>query len=437
MVFVPHYILIILALNIIDFSSAKLIDKREGKQRKIFLIGSLVTNVLFLSYYKYFNFLTDNFKYLADLLQVNYTIPHLNIILPIGLSFHTLQSMGYVIDVYKKQQTVEHNFLKYSLYVTFYPQMVAGPIERAKNLLPQFDIVQKFDLQRAISGLQLMAIGFYKKVIIADTLTVIASQTFKNPNAYSGPELLIGSFLLIFQFYCDFSGYTDIGRGAARVMGFNMMENFAQPFHSQSFTEFWRRWHISLSTWFRDYVYIPITQTSNWRYIKIVAGISAFTLSGLWHGANWTYVVWGLINGLVVVLLIVTEKYRENKLIFQFKYLNIIATSGTFMLTGIFFRSESMSSALDYFNGLVKNWSHFDSTKFGAEGTDILIISGFLLLSLEIIHKFQKQPQLLQVNHPIKRWSMYYTLGLFFVLLSYFSLNLSSRSHHPFIYFQF
>jgi D-alanyl-lipoteichoic acid acyltransferase DltB (MBOAT superfamily) len=220
-------------------------------------------------------------------------------------------------------------------------------------------------------------------------------------------------------------------------MGFNMMENFVQPFHSQSFTEFWRRWHISLSTWFRDYVYIPITQASNWRYIKIVAGISAFALSGLWHGANWTYVVWGIINGLVVVLLIVTEKYRENKFIFQFKYLNMIATAGTFMLAGIIFRSESISSAMDYFKGLVNNWSQFDSSKFGAEGSDILIISAFLLLSLEIIHKFQKQPQLLQVKHPIKRWSLYYTLGLFFVILSYFSLNLSSRSHHPFIYFQF
>lgn len=437
MAFVPHYILIILALNIIDFFSAKLIDKREGTQRKIFLISSLVANVLFLSYYKYFNFLNDNFKYLADLFQVNYTIPHLDIILPIGLSFHTLQSMGYVIDVYKKQQAVEHNFLKYSLYVTFYPQMVAGPIERARNLLPQFDIIQKFDLQRAISGLQLMAIGFYKKVVIADTLSTVATQAYKMPSAYSGPELLTSAFLFVFQLYCDFSGYTDIGRGAARVMGFNMMENFTQPFHSQSLTEFWRRWHISLSTWFKDYVYIPIITSSKYRHIKLVAGVSVFTISGLWHGANWTYVIWGVLNGLLVLLLTVTEAYRKDKFIFQFKYINIAFTFAAFMLTGIIFRADSISLAMDYFNGLLSYWPQFDSSKFGAEGTEIFIISAFLLVSLEIIHQFQIKPQLLQISHPIKRWSLYYALGLFFVVLSYFSLNISSRSHHPFIYFQF
>lgn len=437
MAFVPHYILIILALNVIDFFSAKLIDKREGTQRKMFLIGSLVANVLFLSYYKYFNFLNDNFKFLADLLQVNYPIPHLDIILPIGLSFHTLQSMGYVIDVYKKRQDVEHNFLKYSLYVTFYPQLVAGPIERAKNLLHQFDVVQKFDLHRTISGLQLMALGFFKKVVIADTLTIIVGHTFKSPSSYSGPELLVGSIFFVFQIYCDFSGYTDIGRGAARIMGFNLMENFTQPFYSQSFIELWRNWHISLSTWFKDYVYLPVLQSSQFRYIKYVAILASFSLSGLWHGANWTYVVWGILNGSIVLLLVLTDSYRKGKFIFQFKPLNIIATFGAFMFTGIFFRATSLSTALDYLKGLVSNWSQFDSSKFGAEGTDILIISTFLLLSLELIHRSQVQPQLLKVNHPIKRWSLYYTLGLFFAVLSYFSLNLSSRSHHPFIYFQF
>jgi alginate O-acetyltransferase complex protein AlgI len=437
MAFVPQYILILLALNVIDFYSAKLIDKREGQQRKIFLIGSLIANVLFLSYYKYFNFLNDNFKYLADLFQVNYPIPHLDIILPIGLSFHTLQSMGYVIDVYRRKIPVENNFIKYSLYVTFFPQMVAGPIERAKNLLPQFDIVQKFDLQRTISGLQLMAVGFFKKIVIADTVVIITVQTFKNPAAFSGPELLLGSSLFVLQIYCDFSGYTDIGRGAARVMGFHMMENFIQPFHSQSFTEFWRRWHISMSTWFKDYVYTPLAESWNIPYVKVIAAIISFAISGLWHGANWTYVIWGLANGMVLMLLTFTKDFRKDKFIFQFKYLNMIATASTFMLTGIVFRAESVGLAMVYYTGLFSNWSKFDSTKFGIEGTEVLVISVFLLVSIYLIDKFQAKPQLLKIDHPIKRWSLYYTLGLFFVLLSYFSLNLSSRSHHPFIYFQF
>lgn len=343
MVFKPEYILILAVTIIVDYFAGIWIEQASGPRRKAILVVSLISNVGFLAYFKYFNFFAQN---------LNKFLPHtqhfelLDYILPIGLSFHTFQAMSYTIEVYRGKQAAERHFGIYSLYVMFYPQLVAGPIERPQNLLPQFHTQFEYRWENLKEGLMRMAWGFFKKVVIADRLSVVVDAAYNHHDSSNGLSLLIATFFFTFQIYCDFSGYSDIAIGAARCMGFKLMDNFEAPYQSSSISEFWRRWHISLSTWFRDYLYIPLggNRVGFWRANFNL--FLVFMVSGLWHGAKWTFVIWGSLHGIYLV----GARLRD----YFFPKLNqriplMIQVGTTFvlvMLTWVFFRADGTTQAL-------------------------------------------------------------------------------------------
>ena len=296
MAFVPKYILILAVLILIDFAAGIWIENAQGHRRKIFLVVSLCANVGMLGFFKYFNFLNGNVAALAHFIGWNYSIESLKIILPIGLSFHTFQSMSYTIEVYRGRFKAERSLLHFATYVMFYPQLVAGPIERPQNLLHQFREKHVFNRTQFIEGAQLMLTGLFKKIIIADRAAILVNTVYANPQNFSGAQLFIATGFFGIQIYCDFCGYTENARGAAKIMGFELMLNFNRPYLATSIADFWRCWHISLSTWFRDYVYFPLggNRCSRAQNCFNLAGV--FLISGLWHGANWTFIVWGALH---------------------------------------------------------------------------------------------------------------------------------------------
>lgn len=354
MAFVPIYILILGFTIIIDYFAGLYLEKWQGRKKKLFLIASLIANIGVLSIFKYYNFLNDNLT--AFLYGVGYEnpVPYLSIILPIGLSFHTFQAMSYTIEVYRGNQKAEKHFGIYSLYVMFYPQLVAGPIERPQNLLRQFYEKHEFDYIRIVDGLKQMLWGFFKKLVIADRLAIYVNAVYNNPEQHNGTTLIVATIFFAFQIYCDFSGYSDIAIGAARVMGFKLMTNFRRPYFSMNISEFWKRWHISLSTWFKDYLYISLggnrVSVPRW-YINLML---VFLVSGLWHGANWTYVIWGGLNGLYLVTAVVFQPVKKHidRLIRPDRFPvidKVFQILFTFVLTcfaWVFFRANNVDQAL-------------------------------------------------------------------------------------------
>lgn len=301
MAFIPAYILILFVTILIDYVAGIQIARVTGSARRLWLIGSILSTCAVLFVFKYFDFFTGNFVGLAHLVGWQLSKPAIKIILPIGLSFHTFQSLSYVIEVYRGRQQPERHFVTYATYVMFFPQLVAGPIERPQNLLHQFYEQHEFDYERITSGLKRMAWGFFKKLVIADRLALYVNDVYANPRNFNGLQLTLATFFFAYQIYCDFSGYSDIAIGTARILGFRLMENFQTPYYSKSIGEFWHRWHISLSTWFRDYLYIPLGG-SRWGLQRWVLAIMiTFVVSGLWHGANWTYIAWGALNGIYLL----------------------------------------------------------------------------------------------------------------------------------------
>src|SRR5260221_6340420 len=307
---------------------------------------SILANCGILFVFKYFNFFTTNLSALSGFLHWNYSLPLLQLALPIGLSFHTFQSLSYIFEVYKGRQKAESNFGIYALYVMFYPQLVAGIIERPGHLLTQFYKKHPFDTIQVTLGLQRMVIGFFKKTVIADRLALLVNQVYNNPTAYHGAPLIIATIAFAWQIYMDFSGYTDIALGAAQVMGFRLIENFNFPYGASSVKNFWARWHISLSSWFRDYIYIPLGG-NRVSWIKHARNIlMSFFLSGLWNGANWTFILWGVINGAYLVTYFMLEKQLK-KVIFPYKKLcGIILTFSFITFSWIFFRANSASDSI-------------------------------------------------------------------------------------------
>lgn len=351
MVFVPYYILILAFTIVIDYFAGILIESAGNKtKRKMWLVMSLVANIGILCFFKYYNFFNENVLALCQSLGMHDPLPFLNIVLPIGLSFHTFQAMSYTIEVYRGNFKAERHFGIYSLYVMFYPQLVAGPIERPQNVLPQFHRFADFDKKRVISGLRLMAWGLFKKVVIADRLTQLVDHFYNGPQQYHGIGLLVATYFFTIQIYCDFSGYTDMAIGAARVMGIDLMENFRRPYFAKNIQDFWTRWHISLSTWFRDYLYIPLggSRVSKFRtYLNVGA---VFLISGLWHGASWTFVVWGAIH----LIYVTCQMLFFNKVMLKSdnpaiqKILNVLKTLFVFNLVAIawiFFRANNLTDA--------------------------------------------------------------------------------------------
>ncbi len=355
MYFIPVYILILGITISIDYLAGIWIEKTDGRVRTLLLLLSILSTCFVLLIFKYFNFVNDNVRILFGSFGLRYPVEALSILLPIGLSFHTFQSLSYVIEVYRGKQKAKHHFGIYSLYVMFYPQLVAGPIERPQNMLHQFYERHLFEYTRVSEGLKLMFWGFFKKLVIADRLALYVDSVYNNHTHHNGISLLVATIFFSFQVYCDFSGYTDIARGCAQVLGFNIMVNFKRPYFASSIREFWTRWHVSLSTWFRDYIYIPLggsrVSKVRWRHNILIV----FLISGLWHGANWTFVIWGLLHG---ALLMASDLFGKLKLKIVnltglrgrpkfHRVLGCILTFSLVSLAWVFFRADSVGQALE------------------------------------------------------------------------------------------
>ncbi len=351
MFFKPVYILILFFTIIIDYYAGILIENASGPRRKFYLSWSIVANILVLAIFKYFNFINGNVEVLLQSFGMENPVPYLQILLPIGLSFHTFQAMSYTIEVYRGHQKAERKFITYALYVMYYPQLVAGPIERPQNMLPQFYEEHNFDYDRTISGLKQMLWGFFKKMVVADRLAMFADVVFNDPNNYHGMTVIWAILFFTFQIYCDFSGYSDIALGASRIMGINLMMNFNLPYIATSIKEFWTRWHISLSTWFRDYFYISLggnrVSKPRW-YFNLMA---VFLVSGLWHGANWTFVIWGGLHGVYQVFGHLTANVQQ-KIKDRLKPVSLLVTGAEWaftmvlvMLAWVFFRANNVTDA--------------------------------------------------------------------------------------------
>ena len=438
MAFIPKYILILLATIVVDYTAGILIEKTApGRTRKLYLVASLAMTVAILGFFKYYNFLNDNVAGLARFLHWNYGVSSLRIILPIGLSFHTFQSMSYVIEVYRGNQKAERHFGIYALYVMFYPQLVAGPIERPQNLLHQFREAHAFDYDRVTGGLKRMAFGLFKKVVIADALASVVDQVYNNLHDYTGYPLAFATMCFAWQIYCDFSGYSDIALGAAQVMGFRLMENFDRPYRARSVPEFWRRWHMSLTSWFRDYVYIPLGGNREGQGRWYANLFVTFLLSGLWHGANWTFVVWGGLNGLLLILsswaaplraAVVRAVGLEDRPRLH-RAIQVVVTFLLVSFTWIFFRANSMSDALYVL-------SHLFDDLAGLSRRGRFAFDGFILLFLlfmefvHYVHRTRGLSNLFADRPALERWSLYYALVMITVLFG-------SYSQQRFIYFQF
>jgi D-alanyl-lipoteichoic acid acyltransferase DltB (MBOAT superfamily) len=437
MTFIPKYILILFFTILVDYTAGLLIDRSEGHARKLWLVTSIVANVGVLVFFKYFNFLNDTIRAIAPGISIHDPIPALNIILPIGLSFHTFQSMSYTIEVYRKNQNAERNLGRFALYVMFYPQLVAGPIERPQNLLGQFAVEHRFCYERARSGLQLMAWGLFKKVVVADRAAVIVNMAYGDPATYSGKALLFATYLFAIQIYCDFSGYSDVAIGAARVMGFDLMRNFDQPYFSRSVAEFWRRWHISLSTWFRDYVYFPLGGNRVSLRRQLFNLMAVFSLSGLWHGANWTYVIWGALNGLYLSasLLTTSIRYRFVQVSGLYRIPQLLGAVRLFVtfhliaIAWVFFRASSLRSAIFILRSIARMRAGFGFR--AVEDMNLLVIGIALLVAAELLQLRISIPRFITGMPFPLRWATYVAALLTFFLLGEFTVK------QQFIYFQF
>jgi alginate O-acetyltransferase complex protein AlgI len=367
MAFIPKYILILAITITVDYVAGLGLEKFEGRKKRWVLVASILTNLGMLAFFKYFNFANENLAALANFIGWNYPIQNLAILLPIGLSFHTFQSLSYTIEVYRGHQKAERHFGYLALYVLYYPQLVAGPIERPQNILHQLHTEQYFDYPRVTDGLKRMAWGMFKKIVIADRMVLFVNPVYSDPTSHSGPALVLATLAFAIQVYCDFSGYSDMALGSAQVMGVKLMKNFDHPYFARSIAEFWRRWHISLSTWFRDYLYIPLggnrVAKPRWAFNLFLT----FLVSGLWHGANWTYIIWGALHGSYFVLSTLTEPFWKRLSAFtridRLPRLKIfISTLTTFSLVTfawIFFRAASLNDALYIVRHLVSGWPSY------------------------------------------------------------------------------
>ena len=436
-----NYVVLIFITTLVNYiSGIGIYHARKKVFKVLYLTIGLVVSFGILFFYKYFNFFGDSVNTLFDQFNIAYQFPSYHFLLPVGISFFTFQTLSYTIDVYKGRQPVEYHFGKFALYVSFFPQLVAGPIERSTNLLPQFYKKTTIKYENFRDGILLMLWGFIKKVVIADRLSEYVNLVYNNTQDYQGMHFLIATLFFTIQIYCDFSGYSDIARGSAKIMGFELMVNFRMPYLSKSIREFWQRWHISLSTWFRDYFYISIggNRVSKWRYYLNL--FLTFLISGLWHGANWTFVVWGALHGFYLVFAVWTQNIREkiNQVTGLSKYPGILAfgqvllTCGLAIFAWVFFRANSMNDAFYVLNGIlhlgpVDNINLF---KFPADfGISLVLI--VILFAVDILEdKFSLTEQYLKPSPAFVKWSV-----LFVMVFSIFILG--KWEDIDFLYFQF
>jgi D-alanyl-lipoteichoic acid acyltransferase DltB (MBOAT superfamily) len=425
-----HFLFLIAFSTLFDFTIGILLDKTiHDRKRKLLFIASCIVNIGFLGFFKYFNFFIENF--ISAFETIGYHIPpvSLKIILPVGISFYTFQSLSYTTDIYRRKMKPTTDFISFAAFISFFPQLVAGPIERAFHLLPQFHVKRNFNVQQAVNGMRQILWGLFKKIVIADTLSSYVDQIFASYVILPGSTLLLGAIYFSVQIYCDFSGYSSIAIGTARLFGFSLLQNFNYPYFSMNVAEFWRKWHISLTSWFRDYVYIPMGGSRGSLTKTLFNTLFVFTLSGFWHGANWTFIIWGLLNGLFIIPNILLKRNKNLNTTSTNSFFRIVSMFITFSLitfTWIFFRSNSIPEAFHYLAGIFSKSLFKYPIQHGMSLTIPLIL---LLFSIEWLRKNEIKAFLPQRFPIVFRWSLY--IVMIIVCLAFFKQNQS------FIYFQF
>ena len=435
MFFKPIYILILFFTIVIDYYAGLFIEgEQDPKKKKKFLVISIIANISVLAIFKYFNFLNSNIDGLFNLFNEKNPIPYLSILLPIGLSFHTFQAMSYTIEVYRGNQKAETHFGIYALYVMYFPQLVAGPIERPQNILHQFHEKQFYNKERTLDGLRLMIWGFFKKIVIADRLALCANEVFNNTTSYTGGPLIIGIIFFTFQIYCDFSGYSDIARGASRIMGIELMKNFNAPYLATSIKNYWSRWHISLSTWFRDYLYIPLGGSRGKKSKTYLNVLIVFIVSGFWHGANWTFIMWGLIHGLFNVASIAFSNQKISKTIWINNISKLLSWATTFAIVSIawvFFRANNLNDAFYVLQNFYKiDVDHIVSIPIFSY---FYFVSSVIFIVLLFTIEYFYDRGIIKYEFIKKRgWSFAYFLILFLLIYMF-----GFFEKQAFIYFQF
>ena len=432
-----RFLALIVFSSVLDFwIGTQLKTTAHLKKRKALLWVSICINLGFLGVFKYYNFFVENFTAAFSLFGHSISPSTLDIILPVGISFYTFQTLSYTIDVYRGKLEPTTNIISFFAFVSFFPQLVAGPVERATNLLPQFYKQREFHYSKAIDGCKQMLWGFFKKVVIADTCATYANMIFNDHQNYSGSTLLIGALFFTFQIYGDFSGYSDIAIGTSRLFGFDLKQNFAFPYFSRDIAEFWRRWHISLSTWFRDYLYIPLGGSRGGRWMKIRNTFAIFIVSGFWHGANWTFIVWGILNALYFLPLLLTHRNRNHIEVVAYQkrwpslkaLLQIAVTFWLTVLAWVFFRAENITHALQYLRGVFSK-SIFSLPEI--RPTNLILLIAFFI-GVEWLGRQQKHAleTLLLERSRILRWGFYMCLITIILIFS-------NAAQQEFIYFQF
>lgn len=434
-----RFLILIAITSLSSFVSGLLIERYHGQRHKQRWVSAanIVLNLGILGTFKYFNFFVENFQRLVNSLGWQLDCVTLEIILPVGISFYTFQALSYSIDVYQKRLPATRDVVEFFAYISFFPQLVAGPIERATNLLPQFQRQRHFDYAQAVDGCRQMLWGFFKKLVIADNCAIVVNENWNHYAQLPGSALIIIAILFTIQIYCDFSGYSDIAIGCARLFGFNLMRNFDNPYFSRSMPEFWRRWHISLISWFRDYIYIPLGGNRGKRHETIRNVYIVWAISGLWHGANWTFICWGLYHGTLLAIYNLLgingkgQKSLANESLFPgFKAIGQMLLTFTLATIGwVIFRAESMTQAAEFFSAILTNSFYVPSM---IRGTTTAAL-GFVLLLIEWLQR-DKQHGLQfsgrkPFNHAVVRWGIYYLLLLL--------INKYSVEGQTFIYFQF
>ena len=448
MAFIPKYILILFFIITADYFLAFLIAGNEGRKKKLFLSLSIFINIGTLFFFKYFNFFNENIATLVNFFHFNYSPILLSVVLPLGLSFHVFQSLSYIIEVYRKKYTPEKNYLTYALYVMFFPQLVAGPIERPQHLLPQLSAHHLFKSENIIKGFERVLWGFFKKLVIADQLALVVNPMYEHMPE-QGPLLVVLVILFAYQIYCDFSGYTDIALGSAMMLGVNLSENFNRPFSAQTVADFWRRWHMSLSSWIRDYLYYPLAlgwgKSSKFKLFLSV--LITFVLVGLWHGANWTYILFGVAQGVYLIVGLITGKKRKqishyvgiDKFPRVHSIFKIFTVFILFAISLVLFRSSSVGQAVWIISHLFSNFSFsfitnsmFNQLTIGT-GKLIFVVVILSIIIMEMVQYLQAKIGSVYIFsnlNPIIRNGIYYTL-LFVIFLFGYS------GAQTFIYFQF
>ena len=427
------YVTLILFTTIISYTSAILIERTENQRtKKIILALTLIACLGVLFTFKYVNFFSQNLVYILNLFTIHLHPITLKLLLPVGISFYTFQTLGYVIDVYRGTTKAEKHFGIYAAFISFFPQLVAGPIERTNNLLPQIKANHEFNYEQATYGLKLMAWGLFKKLVISDNIAVEADKIFGNLHEYHGFTLILASLYFTVQIYCDFSGYSDIARGCSKLFGIELMENFRSPYFSSSIKEFWSRWHISLSTWFRDYVYIPLGGNRVSKFRHNMNLMITFIVSGLWHGANWTFIIWGTLHGLAQVIenaFMIHEYPHGFKRAFR-----VVCVFMLCSVLWIFFRAQSLDEAMyiftHMFDGItnIREWLHTDISS-----KKIFLFGGLTVAIYDYISYIRNEEaiNLIRNKGTFTRWLAYITLGLAVMIFS------AKGAATEFVYFQF